>query len=366
MKIALLLSGGVDSSVALSLLRTRRGASITAFYLKIWLEDELAYLGDCPWEEDLSYARAVCEQLGVKLETVPLQREYFERVVRYALAELKEGRTPSPDIFCNQRIKFGIFYDQIADRYEKIATGHYARIVERDGRYHLLRAPDPVKDQTYFLSHLSQDQVARALFPIGAMRKSEVRAHAEELSLPNKTRPDSQGICFLGKIRYPDFVRHYLGERTGEIIDRETGRVLGEHRGYWFHTIGQRQGLGLGNGPWYVVAKDPVRNRVYVTHGALQEVRHRRILTVTSPSWIGDPPGDGRYTIKLRHGPELHGCTVTHLDRGRLRIAMDTPDDGIAAGQFAVFYSGEECLGGARIEASATLTPEPVEQALGG
>lgn len=366
MKIALLLSGGVDSSVALSLLRARASADITAFYLKIWLEDELAYLGNCPWEEDLTYARAVCELLGVRLEIVPLQREYFDRVVTYALAELKEGRTPSPDIFCNQRIKFGIFYDHIADRYEKIATGHYARVEELGGRYHLFRAPDPVKDQTYFLSHLRQEQVARALFPIGSMKKSEVRELAFAQNLPNKARPDSQGICFLGKIKYPDFVRHYLGERSGEIIDRETGRVLGEHRGFWFHTIGQRQGLGLGNGPWYVVAKDVARNRVYVSHGARPDARHQRVLTVTSPSWIGDAPGEGPYSIKLRHGAELHDCSITYLDGERIRIVMDTPDDGIAPGQFAVFYSGEECLGGARIESSAPVTPEPAELALGG
>ncbi|HUX22167.1 MAG TPA: tRNA 2-thiouridine(34) synthase MnmA, partial [Spirochaetia bacterium] len=256
MNIAVLLSGGVDSSVSLRLLRERSDANITAFYLKVWLEDEVRYLGDCPWEEDLAFARAVCEEAEVPLEVVSLQREYFDRVVQYALDELKEGRTPSPDIFCNQRIKFGVFYDEIGSGFDKVATGHYSKIAERDGLYRLDRAPDPVKDQSYFLSHLSQAQLARALFPIGSMHKREVRKLAESYDLPNKNRKDSQGICFLGKIRYPEFIRHYLGERPGKILERESGRVLGEHQGYWFHTIGQRQGLGLGNGPWYVVGKE--------------------------------------------------------------------------------------------------------------
>jgi tRNA-specific 2-thiouridylase len=352
MNIAVLLSGGVDSSVSLRLLRERTDADITAFYLKVWLEDEVRYLGDCPWEEDLAFARAVCEEAGVPLEVVSLQREYFDRVVQYALDELKEGRTPSPDIFCNQRIKFGVFYDEIGSSFDKVATGHYSRISERGGLYRLDRAPDPVKDQSYFLSHLSQEQLARALFPIGSMHKREVRNLADNYDLPNKNRKDSQGICFLGKIRYPEFIRHYLGERPGKILERESGRVLGEHHGYWFHTIGQRQGLGLGNGPWYVVAKDVGANIVFVSHKEHLETRERRRFTVGDPSWIAETPEGGRFEIKLRHGPELHACTMSWIDRGRMEIAMDEPDEGIAPGQFAVFYRGTECLGGARIEAA--------------
>jgi len=351
MRIAMLLSGGVDSSVALALAR-RAGHSITAFYLKIWLEDELSYLGSCPWEEDLAYARSVCRRLSVPLEVVPLQRDYYERVVEYALAELRRGRTPSPDIFCNQRIKFGVFADHIGPEFDKIATGHYAIIEEREGRWALRRSPDPVKDQTYFLSHLSQAQVARALFPIGAMHKSQVRRLAQELGLPTSERPDSQGICFLGKIRYPDFVRHYLGERTGSIVELESGSALGTHRGYWFHTIGQRQGLGLGNGPWYVVRKDIERNIIYVSHRARGLERARSEFTACEPNWIsGSPFADRtlRLDIKLRHGPELHSSSVAPLPGDRLHIAMDIPDDGIAPGQFAVFYRGDVCLGGARI-----------------
>ena len=351
-RIAVLLSGGVDSSVALSLLRQEPGVTLTAYYLKIWLEDELSYLGDCPWEEDLAYARAVCEKLDVPLEVVSLQREYYDRVVQYAINELSIGRTPSPDIFCNQRIKFGVFFERAGSGFDKIASGHYARIRAADGQYHLLRAPDPVKDQTYFLSHLSQAQLSRALFPIGAMKKAEVRQAAVELDLPTKARPDSQGICFLGKIKYPDFVRHYLGVRPGAIVEAESGRTLGEHKGYWFHTIGQRQGLGLGNGPWYVVAKDTARNIIYVSHNEGADTSTRRSFTVGDPSWLCGEPADGRLEVKLRHGPQLIGASISHLEGGRLRVVLDEPDSGIAPGQFSVFYAGEECLGGARIEAA--------------
>ena len=183
MKIATLVSGGVDSSVALNLLKNE-GHDLTAFYLKVWLEDELSFLGDCPWETDLKFVRSVCEQLNVPLEIISLQSEYLDRVVSYALDELRAGRTPSPDIFCNQRIKFGAFFDHIDHSYAKVATGHYAQICERDGVFHLQRAPDPVKDQTYFLSGMYQTQVARALFPIGHLLKSDVRKLAQDFELP--------------------------------------------------------------------------------------------------------------------------------------------------------------------------------------
>ena len=255
-KVAVLLSGGVDSSAALYRLKEEGFRDLSAYYLKIWLEDELAYLGDCPWEDDLEYARAVCEQADIPLNVVSLQREYFERVVSYTIAELKEGRTPSPDVMCNRRIKFQAFFEKVRESFDFVATGHYAQTERRGDITLLKRSPDPVKDQTYFLSQMSQEQIAKAIFPIGGLYKREVREYAKTLSLPNRDRKDSQGICFLGKLRYPDFVRHYLGERTGKIMDRETGQEVGEHKGFWFYTIGQRQGLGLSDGPWYVAGKD--------------------------------------------------------------------------------------------------------------
>lgn len=349
MKVALLLSGGVDSSVALNLL-CREGHDLTAFYLKIWLEDDLAFLGDCPWEEDLKYARAVCEQAGVPLQVVPLQAEYLDRVVAYALGELKAGRTPSPDILCNRRIKFGEFTARIDSSYEKVASGHYAQIESRGGRLWLRRSPDPVKDQTYFLSALTQTQLGRALFPIGGFTKQQVRELAVEFDLPNKGRKDSQGICFLGKISYPDFVRAHLGEKAGDIVELETGRTLGRHRGFWFYTIGQREGLGLGEGPWYVVKKDTENNAIYVSHKTRREERARDRFTVSGLNWISGPPDRADLRVKLRHGPELTPCRIEPAGEARLAVQMAEPDPGIAPGQTAVFYHGDICLGGGVIE----------------
>lgn len=349
MKIAVLISGGVDSSVALSLLK-REGHELTAFYLKVWLEDELAFVGACPWEADLKFVRAVCEQLDVPLRVISLQAEYLDRVVAYALRELHAGRTPSPDIFCNQRIKFGAFFDHIDRSYEKVATGHYAQIATRNGFFQLKRAPDAVKDQTYFLSGLHQAQVARALFPIGHLTKAEVRALAREFDLPNRTRKDSQGICFLGKIRYADFIAFHLGEQKGEIVDRETGQILGHHRGYYFYTIGQRHGLGLGGGPWYVVQKDVGNNVIFVSHATRYADAARKHFVVANPNWIAEPPSKTALQLKLRHGPAMTPCTIAPTDDDRLSVTLAKSDSGIAPGQFAVFYDSEVCLGSAVIE----------------
>ncbi len=349
MKIAVLVSGGVDSSVALNLLKDE-GHDLTAFYLKVWLEDELAFLGDCPWETDLKFVRSVCEQLNVPLEVISLQSEYLERVVSYALDELRVGRTPSPDIFCNQRIKFGAFFDHIDASFEKVATGHYAQILKLDGMFQLRRAPDPVKDQTYFLSGMYQDQVARALFPIGHLMKNDVRKLAQDFDLPNQSRKDSQGICFLGKISYPDFVKFHLGEEEGDIIDIETQRVLGPHRGYWYYTIGQRQGLGLSGGPWYVVQKDVEKNIIYVSHGTQHQDESRDQFVVAKPNWIAQPPEKTDLILKLRHGPEMIDCSIEMMDHERLAVKMAEKDSGVAPGQFSVFYNGEVCLGSGVIE----------------
>lgn len=369
MKIAVLLSGGVDSSVALRLIQNSGARDITAFYLKIWLEDELAFLGDCPWEEDLNYARAVCEQAGVPLRVIPMQSEYQERIVSHVVAELKAGRTPSPDILCNQWIKFGLFLDKIEPGYEKIASGHYAQVEERDGQFWLKRSPDSVKDQTYFLSRLNQQQLSRILFPIGHLHKSEVRAEAQRLNLPNRDRRDSQGICFLGKIKYPEFVRFHLGEKTGDIMNIETGRKLAEHKGVWFHTVGQRKGLGMAGGPWYVVKKDLEKNIVYVAHSEHYLDLARQEFTVSDLHWINaDRSGVGQapppvpfgcpaqtnktfqLKTKVRHSPHLEPCHLERLPNGRFKVTLAEKDQGIAPGQSAVFYDGEYCLGSGVIE----------------
>lgn len=342
MKIAVLTSGGVDSSVALALLKSQ-GHDVTAFYLKIWLEDELAYLGSCPWQEDLSYVTRLCEQLAVPLQVVPLQTEYFEQVVAYAISAVAAGLTPNPDIFCNSRIKFGAFLGAIDPSFTHIASGHYAQL---SAASELLMSADVVKDQTYFLAHLTHQQLARLLFPVGHLTKQQVRTLAGDLQLPSYNRPDSQGICFLGKLKFNDFLRHHLSDRPGPIIEYETGKILGEHHGFYFHTIGQRKGLGLSGGPYYVVAKNPALNQLIVSREYYSSDKLRNRFTIEVPHWIVGVPTTQRLTVKLRHGPQMYPC---HIVGNEVTIAGR--DQGIAPGQFAVFYDQNICLGCAMIMA---------------
>jgi tRNA-specific 2-thiouridylase len=345
MKIAVLLSGGVDSSVALNLLK-EQGHDLTAFYLKIWLQDEFSFLGECPWEEDLSFAREVCTRAGVPLEVLPLQTEYWDTVVSYTIEEIKAGRTPNPDIFCNSLIKFGQFYDKIDKSFMKVASGHYASLLESDSKYHLSISPDPVKDQTYFLAYLTQEQLSRACFPLGAYNKKEVRDLAERFNLPNKDRRDSQGICFLGQIKFNEFIKHHLGELKGDIIDISSGKKIGRHNGYYFYTIGQRSGLGLSGGPWYVVKKDIKENIIYISHEDISRT-YKDIFLVTKFNWInGNKPADSHLKVKIRHGAKFFDCNLHFLEEDLAEVKISTPDQGIAPGQFAVFYKDDECLGG--------------------
>lgn len=344
-KIAVLVSGGVDSSVALALLK-KQGHDVTAFYLKIWLEDDLAFLGECPWQDDLSYVQQVCDQLAVPLQIMNLQREYHERVVAYTLAQVKAGKTPNPDILCNQFIKFGLFLDQIDDSFEKVATGHYAQVFQTPTGYILECSPDPVKDQTYFLSRLNQTQLARCLFPIGHLYKTAVRALAQEFNLPNKDRKDSQGICFLGKFKFRDFIKHHLGTKSGDLVEYETGSIVGRHEGFWFYTIGQRQGIGLAGGPWYVIAKDPDKNIVFISRRYYESQKDRTQVLVRECRWLsGVQPTDEILQIKLRHGAHKHHAQVIFFEDNNAQALLRENDQGIAAGQFAVFYQKNQCLG---------------------
>ncbi|MDP3981221.1 MAG: tRNA 2-thiouridine(34) synthase MnmA [Chlamydiota bacterium] len=347
MKTAVLLSGGVDSSVALCLLKEMDRYDLKAFYLKVWLEDELSSLGACPWEEDLQYVREVCNMLHVPFEVVSLQREYYQQVVENALQELRLGRTPSPDILCNRNIKFGEFLNKIDSEFTHVASGHYAQVKMIDQTYYLMRSPDPVKDQTYFLCSLSQSQLSRIIFPIGHLQKTEIRKLAAQYGLPNRDRKDSQGICFLGKIRYPEFIKFYLGERTGHIIEYQSGRRLGTHHGYWFYTIGQRQGLGLSGGPWFVVKKDLESNVIYVSHeNSLLRSHH---FDVSHMNWISGKPEKSDLDVKIRHTPLVSPCHIEETSGNAYRVNMLQDDQGIAPGQSAVFYDGEICLGGGLI-----------------
>ena len=366
-RIAVLLSGGVDSALALALLH-EAGHQLTAFYLKIWLEEELAFLGECPWEEDLGYARAVCEQFQVPLVVVPFQSEYQAAVVEYVLAALRAGHTPSPDLLCNRAIKFGAFVDQIGAAYDAVASGHYARLATTaDGRRQLLRGVDPAKDQSYFLAYLRGEQLRRLRFPLGGLHKRQVRALARERELAPSNRRDSQGICFLGKLSYPAFVRANLGERPGPIRELAGGALLGTHRGHWFHTIGQRQGLGLGDGPWYVVAKDVAANTVYVAHEATAAAPSSVLLT--GCNWIEPvaqtPRHDTSLLVRIRHGDRPRPCRLRAAPEAApdaLRLQFDEPQPGIASGQFAVLYGG---AGGAVCYGAGVMQRAPAAAGLG-
>eukprot|EP00871_Galdieria_phlegrea_P002889 jgi/Galph1/3600/GphlegSOOS_G2295.1 len=351
--IAVLLSGGVDSSVAMSLL-IEQGYRVKPFYLRIWLEDELAHLGKCPWEEDIAYANAVCKQFGLTLEQINLQKEYWDQVVEYTLEEVLAGRTPNPDIMCNNRIKFGVFLDQVSQFHVKLLlVSHYARI-RRDPKsdmMQLLTSADPWKDQTYFLAHLAQEQLSKVIFPIGHLTKEMVRKKAHELNLATKDRKDSQGICFLGKIKFDEFLRYHLGCRVGNLVEFETGRVVGEHAGYWFYTAGQRKGLYLSNGPWYVVTKDIESNTVFVSRNYHTPEKQRNQFLVGNIRW--HHPSFLRENeilpvqVKIRHGKEFHqGFLVREEQSDTLKVWLESRDAGIAPGQFAVFYKDcFECLG---------------------
>lgn len=349
LKTAVLVSGGVDSAVALHMLASS-GRPVTAFYIKIWLEDELAHLGSCPWEEDLKYVRAVCEQLKVPLEVISLQREYWDQVVAYTIAEVKAGRTPNPDVLCNSRIKFGAFLNHIDSSYAHIASGHYARIERNGGEVSLCVTPDAIKDQTYFLSHLTPEQLARLEFPLGNLTKPEVRAYAHMYNLANKDRKDSQGICFLGTFKFKDFIAHHVGIQKGHLVEWEAGKKMGEHDGFWFYTIGQRQGLGLGGGPWYVVHKEPKTNTVFISRNYYSDDKIRDQFSIKTTSWLAEKPHDGeRLKVKLRHGPLYHDAQLFVQPDGYL-VKLASRDQGIAAGQFAAFYRGDQCIGSGVIE----------------
>lgn len=343
MKIAALISGGVDSAVAVHRL-VEQGHDIDLFYIRIGRDDGS---NGCAAEEDIEMCTLIASRYNLPFEVVELHQEYWDNVMEYALKTVKEGLTPNPDIMCNSIIKFGYFEERWGYQYDKTATGHYANsIIESDGLTYLATAPDPVKDQTDFLSRISYKQLSHIMFPIGDLPKKKVREIAEETKMPNAGRRDSQGICFLGKIDYNDFIRRHLGERRGPIIEVETGRKLGEHRGYWFHTIGQRKGLGLSGGPWYVVGKRVEDNTIYVSNGYDTEKQYGRIIHLDEMHWITrDPwPEDcSRIEIKFknRHAPYFTGGKLTRLADREYIIESDDKIQGIAPGQFTTIYSND-------------------------
>lgn len=352
MKIATLLSGGVDSAVTVHLL-CEQGYKPDLFYIKIGMDTDDGLT--CTSEEDIELATATARKYGLPLEVIDLQQEYWDRVVAYTIDKVRQGLTPNPDVMCNRLIKFGCFEEKAGYAYDKIVTGHYADTCVIDGRTWLATAKDPVKDQTDFLAQITYLQVSKLWFPLGGLMKHEVREIAREARLPSAARKDSQGICFLGKINYNDFIRRFLGERTGKVIEKETGKTIGEHKGFWFHTIGQRKGLGLSGGPWFVIDKDVEQNILYVSHGYDTELQYGHEFRLTDFHFITDNPWDTPaprpVCFKVRHTEGWHPGTLTPLDDGNYHIYSDEKIQGIAPGQFGVIYDREAhlCIGSGEI-----------------
>lgn len=345
MKIAVLISGGVDSAVAVHRL-LEQGHELHLFYIRIGLDTDE---GDCSAEEDIEMCRFIARRYALPFDVVSLHEEYWENVMEYALQTVREGLTPNPDIMCNKMIKFGYFERRWGHEFDKTATGHYATTHVIDGMTYLGTAVDPVKDQTDFLARIDYSQLEHLMFPIGNMPKAQVREIAIATEMPNAYRRDSQGICFLGKINYNDFIRRHLGERPGPIVEIETGRKLGEHRGYWFHTIGQRKGLGLSGGPWYVVKKNVHDNVIYVSNGYNTEKQYGHTLHLDEMHWITLNPwkhetGSVDITFKNRHSPDFLPGKLTHLGGMEYVIESERKVQGIAPGQFAVIYDRDSRL----------------------
>ncbi|MFC6377231.1 tRNA 2-thiouridine(34) synthase MnmA [Tatumella terrea] len=364
-KVIVGMSGGVDSSVSAWLL-LQQGYQVEGLFMKNWEEDD----GEeyCTAADDLADAQAVCDKLGIRLHKINFAAEYWDNVFEHFLEEYKAGRTPNPDILCNKEIKFKAFLEFAAEDLgaDLIATGHYVRRQDKDGKSQLLRGLDSNKDQSYFLYTLSYQQVAQSLFPVGELEKPEVRRIAEELDLITARKKDSTGICFIGERKFRDFLARYLPAQPG-VIESTDGQVLGEHQGLMYHTLGQRKGLGIGglkdsnDNPWYVVDKDVAGNRLIVAQGA----EHPRLMSVgliaQQLDWVDRQPVTEplRCTVKTRYRQTDIPCTVTPLSDDRIEVRFDAPVAAVTPGQSAVFYLGDVCLGGGVIE---QRLPLPIAQ----
>jgi tRNA-specific 2-thiouridylase len=352
MNIATLLSGGVDSSVVVHLLK-EQGFTPTLFYIKIGMDDD--ELLHCSSEEDIEMASLIARKYGCKLEVVDLHNDYWDNVVAYTIDKVKQGLTPNPDVMCNKLIKFGVFEQRVGKEFDKTATGHYATTLEKNGNIYLSTAKDPIKDQTDFLAQINYLQVSKLMFPIGDLMKSEVRNIAVKVGLPSAKRQDSQGICFLGKVNYNDFIRRYLGEKEGPIVELETGKILGRHKGYWFHTVGQRKGLGLSGGPWYVIKKDVAANIVYASKGFDVETQFGYEFSMCDFHFITENPWEKAreevdITFKIRHTPEFTNGKIMKKQDG-FHLVSNQKLQGIAPGQFGVVYDADSkiCIGSGEI-----------------
>lgn len=349
------MSGGVDSSVAAYLL-LQQGYQVAGLFMKNWEEDDDSDY--CSAAADLADAQAVCDKLAIRLHTVNFAAEYWDNVFAHFLAEYQAGRTPNPDILCNKEIKFKAFLAFATEELQAdyIATGHYVRRGETHGQLTLLRGCDGNKDQSYFLYTLNQQQLARSLFPLGELQKPQVRQIARQLGLPTAQKKDSTGICFIGERKFRDFLARYLPAQPGDIVS-VTGDVLGQHEGLMYHTLGQRKGLGIGGmktgsgSAWYVVDKDLARNQLIVAQGTTHPMLYSSGFIAQQLHWTADQPPDTALscTVKTRYRQQDVPCQLVEINGDYLEVRFFQPLAAVTPGQSAVFYYGEQCLGGGTI-----------------
>lgn len=350
------MSGGVDSSVSAYLLQ-QQGYDVVGLFMKNWEEDDNEEY--CSAASDLADAQAVCDKLGIKLLTINFAAEYWDNVFEHFLAEYRAGRTPNPDILCNKEIKFKAFLDYAAEDLgaDYIATGHYVRKREQNGKVELLRGLDKNKDQSYFLYTLSEAQISKSLFPVGELEKPQVRKIAEQLDLVTATKKDSTGICFIGERKFRDFLARYLPAQSG-LIRTVDGEVIGEHQGLMYHTLGQRKGLGIGGlknadeTPWYVVDKDIAHNELIVAQGHDHPALFSGGLIAGQLHWVDRQPltTSSRCTVKTRYRQQDIPCQINPINEQQIEVIFDEPVAAVTPGQSAVFYLNEVCLGGGIIE----------------
>ena len=376
-KVIVGMSGGVDSSVsALRLLEA--GYEVSGLFMKNWDEDDGTEY--CTAREDLADAQSVCDRLGISLHTVNFASEYWDRVFEVFLTEYAAGRTPNPDILCNQEIKFRAFLDYAeALGADLIATGHYARNEKREGLHRLIKGDDSNKDQTYFIYTLGQSQLAKILFPVGDILKDEVRRLADRAGFGNARKRDSTGICFIGERKFKDFLMRYLPAQPG-IIETPDGQKIGEHEGLMYYTLGQRRGFGVGGvrgageEAWYVLAKDLSRNALIVGQGHQHPMMLSDSLIANQITWTQDGLEDKAFSsmAKVRYRQEDQACQVEPLEDGRLKVRFQQAQRAVTPGQSVVFYQAGECLGGGIIETalwkgqSTGLIGNPLATALNG